>query len=86
MDRNSGAETRLRVHVGGGDHDTLGPDRKAAALEVVAGYTNALKRLHGDDVAARAWYSARLADARTIAGLPAVALAPREPVQQLARP
>jgi hypothetical protein len=35
----------------------------------VAGYTAALAALHPDDVTARHWYRARLADARTIAGL-----------------
>lgn len=80
----SGAQ--LHVHVGGADTDTLSPGRHEAALELVAGYERALTKLHPDDVAARGWYSARLADARTIAGLPCVERLLPEQEQRFAAP
>lgn len=76
----------LRVYVGGADQDTLQAGRDAAALELVAGYERALSQLHGDDVAARAWYGARLADARVIAALPAAEPVPREQRQRYVPP
>lgn len=84
MEQVSG-QTALRVYVGGADINTLKDGRHAAALEVASGYEQALSRLHRDDDVARAWYAARLADARVIAGLPAVAPAPREQEQRVAR-
>lgn len=67
---SGGAGARLRAYVGGADVATLQVGRDAAALELVGGYERALSQLHCDDVAAIAWYRARLVDARTIAGLP----------------
>lgn len=76
---------RLRVHVGGADHRTLEAGRRSARLEVVAGYERALSRLHSDDVAAHAWFAARLADARVLAQLPAAEPVLHEPAQRFAR-
>jgi hypothetical protein len=60
---------------GGLDVETFEEGRQAAALEIVTGYEQALEALHPDDVERRQWYREMLCDARTIAGLPPVAIA-----------
>ncbi len=51
------------------DTSAFEPGRTAAAVLVAEAYEAAFNALHPDDVDERAWYRARLIDARVIAGL-----------------
>ncbi len=65
-----------RVDTGALDTSAFEPGRTAAAVLIAEAYEAALNALHPDDVDERAWYRARLIDARTIADLPPLAPAP----------
>lgn len=55
--------------------DEFDQGRQAAALELVAGLERAISSLHACDVEERAWFQARLREARLMAGLAPLELA-----------